>query len=39
MSFTLVPELKLAVQLAAQLIPAATLVTCPLPLPANVALS
>ena len=38
-SFTFVPELKLAVQVAPQLMPAGVLVTCPLPLPANVTLS
>jgi len=38
-SLTFVPELKLAVHVTPQLMPAGVLVTCPLPLPANVTLS
>jgi hypothetical protein len=38
-SFTFVPELKLAVHVTPQLMPAGLLVTCPLPLPANVTLN
>jgi hypothetical protein len=34
-SVTLVPELNIAVQVGAQLIPAGLLVTMPLPVPAN----